>query len=203
MKMAYITGLFDNYDEAADAVRALEEAGISSDNISLISNNTDGRYAGDALKGDDGAVTGAETGAGLGAVAGGGAGLLTGLGLLSIPGVGPVVAGGWLTATLVGLVGGATAGGVTGGIVGALVDTGVPEEEAQAYSEAVRRGSALVAVRCDETQRGKVEAILDDWGRVDIGQRRDAYLEEGWESFNASAAPYTADEIERERQRWG
>jgi len=107
--MAYITGLFDNYDEAADAVRALEEAGISSDNISLISNNTDGRYAGDALKGDDGAVTGAETGAGLGAVAGGGAGLLTGLGLLSIPGVGPVVAGGWLTATLVGLVGGATA----------------------------------------------------------------------------------------------
>ena len=196
--MAYITGLFDNYDEAADAVRALEEAGISSDNISLISNNTDGRYAGDALKGDDGAVTGAETGAGLGAVAGGGAGLLTGLGLLSIPGVGPVVAGGWLTATLVGLV-----GGVTGGIVGALVDTGVPEEEAQAYSEAVRRGSALVAVRCDETQRGKVEAILDDWGRVDIGQRRDAYLEEGWESFNASAAPYTADEIERERQRWG
>ncbi|NKE74298.1 MULTISPECIES: hypothetical protein [Brucella/Ochrobactrum group] len=196
--MAYITGLFDNYDDAADAVRALEEAGISSDNISLISNNTDGRYAGDALKGDDGAVTGAETGAGLGAVAGGGAGLLTGLGLLSIPGVGPVVAGGWLTATLVGLV-----GGVTGGIVGALVDTGVPEEEAQAYSEAVRRGSALVAVRCDETQRGKVEAILDDWGRVDIGQRRDAYLEEGWESFNASAAPYTADEIERERQRWG
>ncbi|MBQ0710368.1 MULTISPECIES: hypothetical protein [unclassified Ochrobactrum] len=201
--MAYITGLFDNYDEAADAVRALEEAGISAENISLISNNTDGRYAGDALKDEDGAVTGAETGAGLGAVAGGGAGLLTGLGLLSIPGVGPVVAGGWLTATLVGLVGGATAGGVAGGIVGALVETGVPEEEAEAYSEAIRRGSALVAVRCDETEREKVEAILEDWGRVNIGQRRDAYLEEGWESFNASGAPYTADEIERERQRWG
>jgi len=203
MKMAYITGLFDNYDEAADAVRALEEAGISAENISLISNNTDGRYAGDALKDEDGAVTGAETGAGLGAVAGGGAGLLTGLGLLSIPGVGPVVAGGWLTATLVGLVGGATAGGVAGGIVGALVETGVPEKEAEAYSEAIRRGSALVAVRCDETEREKVEAILEDWGRVNIGQRRDAYLEEGWESFNASGAPYTADEIERERQRWG
>jgi len=201
--MAYITGLFDNYDEAADAVRALEEAGISAENISLISNNTDGRYAGDALKDEDGAVTGAETGAGLGAVAGGGAGLLTGLGLLSIPGVGPVVAGGWLTATLVGLVGGATAGGVAGGIVGALVETGVPEKEAEAYSEAIRRGSALVAVRCDETEREKVEAILEDWGRVNIGQRRDAYLEEGWESFNASGAPYTADEIERERQRWG
>ena len=201
--MAYITGLFDNHDEAVDAVRALEEAGIPAENISLISNNTDGRYAGEALKDEESAVTGAETGAGLGAVAGGGAGLLTGLGLLSIPGVGPVVSGGWLTATLVGLVGGATAGGVAGGIVGALVETGVPEEEAQAYSEAIRRGSTLVAVRCDETEREKVEAILDDWARVNIGQRRDAYIEEGWESFNASGAPYTADEIERERQRWG
>ncbi|WP_374788814.1 hypothetical protein [Brucella oryzae] len=201
--MAYITGLFDNHDEAADAVRALEEAGIPAENISLISNNTDGRYAGEALKDEQSAVTGVEAGAGLGAVAGGGAGLLTGLGLLSIPGVGPVVAGGWLTATLVGLVGGATAGGVAGGIVGALIETGVPEEEAQAYSEAIRRGSTLVAVRCDEAERRKVEAILEDWGRVNIGQRRDAYLEEGWESFNASGAPYTADEIERERQRWG
>ncbi|MBC2887113.1 hypothetical protein H7Q97_17145 [Ochrobactrum sp. CM-21-5] len=201
--MAYITGLFDNHDEAVDAVRALEEAGISAENISLISNNTDGRYVGEVLKDGQGTITGVETGAGLGAVAGGGAGLLTGLGLLSIPGVGPVVAGGWLTATLVGLVGGATAGGVAGGIVGALVETGVPEEEAQAYSEAIRRGSTLVAIRCDETEREKIEAILEDWGRVNIGQRRDAYLEEGWEKFNASGAPYTADEIERERQRWG
>lgn len=200
--MAYITGLFDNHDEAMDAVRALEEAGISADNISLVSNNTDGRYAGEVLTGDQSTVTGAETGAGLGAIAGGGAGLLTGLGLLSIPGVGPVVAGGWLTATLVGLAGGAAAGGVAGGLVGALIETGVPEEEAQAYSEAIRRGSTLVAVRCDETERERVTAILEDWGRINIGQRRDAYLEEGWENFNPTGAPYTFDEIERERQRW-
>lgn len=201
--MVYINGLFDNHDEAADAVGALEEAGIPAENISVISNNSDGRYATEVLKEDQSTVAGAQTGAGLGAVAGGGAGLLAGLGLLSIPGIGPVAAGGWLTATLVGLVGGAAAGGVAGGIVGTLVETGLSEDEAQAYSEAIRRGSTLVAVRCDETEQEKVEAILEDWGRVNIGQRRDAYLEEGWESFNASGTPYTADEIERERQRWG
>ncbi|PWL16458.1 hypothetical protein DKP76_17515 [Falsochrobactrum shanghaiense] len=199
--MIYITGLFDNHDEAVDAVRALEEAGVSAENISLISNNADGRYAEDALHEEGSAATGAKTGAGVGAVAGGGAGLLTGLGLLSIPGVGPVVAGGWLTATLVGLIGGAAAGGVTGGLVGALVESGVPEAEAHAYSEAIRRGSTLVTVRCDETEREKVEAILEDWGRVNIAQRRDAYVEEGWENFNATGTPYTAAEIERERLR--
>lgn len=200
--MAHVPGLFDNYDEALNAVRALEEAGIPADDISLISNNTNGEYVDDALKDDSNTVTGAETGAGLGAVAGGGAGLLTGLGLLSIPGVGPVVAGGWLTATLVGLLGGAAAGGVAGGVVGALTESGVPEDEAQAYTEAIRRGSSLVVVRCDEDDREKVEALLDEWTRVDIGARRNAYVEEGWQGFDENLAPYTADEIERERRRW-
>jgi len=200
--MAHIPGLFDNYDEALNAVRALEEAGIPADDISLISNNTSSQYVDDTLKDDSNTAAGAGAGAGLGAAAGGGAGLLAGLGLLSIPGVGPVVAGGWLTATLVGLVGGAAAGGVAGGIVGALTESGVSEEEAQAYTEAIRRGSALVVVRCDEDDRDKVEAILDEWTRVDIGTRRDAYLEEGWQGFDENRAPYSADEIERERRRW-
>ena len=42
--------------------------------------------------------------------------LLAGLGLLAIPGLGPVVAAGWLAATAVG----AAAGAATGGIIGAL-----------------------------------------------------------------------------------
>ena len=49
----------------------------------------------------------------LGAGIGGAAGLLAGLGLMAIPGIGPVVAAGWLAATAAG----AAAGG-TGGIKG-------------------------------------------------------------------------------------
>jgi hypothetical protein len=45
---------------------------------------------------------GAKRGAVVGGVLGGGAGLLAGIGALAIPGVGPVVAAGWLIATLAG-----------------------------------------------------------------------------------------------------
>ena len=74
---------------------------------------------------------------------GGTAGLPAGLGLLAIPGLGPVVAAGWLAATAVG----AAAGAATGGIVGALTEAGVSEEEAHSYAEGVRRGGTLVSAR--------------------------------------------------------
>ena len=48
-------------------------------------------------------VSGATKGAGIGGALGGGAGLLAGLGLLAIPGLGPVVAAGWLASTAVGV----------------------------------------------------------------------------------------------------
>jgi hypothetical protein len=89
----------------------------------------------------DSSVTGAETGAGVGTAVGGAAGLLAGLGLLAIPGVGPVVAAGWLVATAVGAV----AGAATGGLIGGLTGAGVSEDDAHVYAEGVRRGGSLVA----------------------------------------------------------
>jgi hypothetical protein len=59
----------------------------------------------------DNRASGAATGAEIGAAIGGLAGLLTGLGLVAIPGIGPVVAGGWLAATAAG----ARSGGVRSG----------------------------------------------------------------------------------------
>ena len=82
-------------------------AGIPHDNISIVSNDAEnnGKY-------NDHPGTGA--GATFGTVVGGGAGLLAGLGLLAIPGLGPVVAAGWLASTLVGAGVGAAAGGLVG-----------------------------------------------------------------------------------------
>jgi hypothetical protein len=50
---------------------------------------------------------------------------------MAIPGVGPVVAAGWLVATLAG----AAAGGATGGALGALMQTGISNDEADVYAE--------------------------------------------------------------------
>ena len=91
--MRTITGLFDDHDQADRAVRSLKDAGIASDDISIVENNADGSYGTD--KGDD-VAEGIGAGAGVGAVVGGTGGLLAGLGMLAIPGVGPVLAGGWL-----------------------------------------------------------------------------------------------------------
>lgn len=90
-------------------------------------------------------ASGAATGATVGGLAGAGTGLLAALGMIAIPGIGPLVAAGVLATTLAG----AAAGTLTGGLIGALVDYGVSEDDAQVYSEAVRRGGSLVSVRAD------------------------------------------------------
>src|SRR4051812_24634705 len=127
-----ISKLYPTYERAQAAVRELETAGVPRSDISIVANNSDNWYSKDGSSkrvdrdgdGVDDRAEGAGKGAGIGAGIGGAAGLLTGLGLLAIPGVGPVVAAGWLVATAAG----AAAGGLTGGIVGALTQAGVSDD---------------------------------------------------------------------------
>jgi hypothetical protein len=136
-----ISRLYDNYSDAQRAVTSLEAAGVPHSDLSIVANNSDNWYSTDKKvdrdrDGVDDRAEGAATGAGVGAGLGGAAGLLAGLGLLAIPGLGPVVAAGWLASTALGVV----AGGATGGAVGALTQAGVSDEEAPLYAEGVRRG---------------------------------------------------------------
>jgi len=196
--MQTITGLFDTYEHAAAAIRALNEAGISDADISLVSSHVDdaapaaveeAEAAGmaDAVQieadedtdpdavGDD-ATVGGEIGAGLGAAGG----LLAGLGIIAIPGLGPVVAGGWLVATAIGAFAGAGLGAATGSLVGALTSAGVPEEHAHVMAESVRRGGAIVTVRVDARHAEAALAILQHAPGIDLEDRRRAYESEGW-----------------------
>lgn len=198
--MQTVSGLYDSYNDAESAVNALEDAGVSSDDISIVSNSADGtqKVEGQGNK----AGEGAGAGAGLGAVAGGTGGLLAGLGMMAIPGVGPVVAAGWLAATAAGAVAGAVVGGAAGGIVGAMVDSGVPEEDAHLYAEGVRRGGAVVTARVHEDKVAEAQGILNTSRAVNLTDRRTAYAEGGWERFDETADPYTADEMDAERNRY-
>lgn len=191
--MQTVTGLYDNYSDAKTAVNALEDAGISSSDISII-----GR---DGEEHDSNAGEGAAAGAGVGAVVGGTGGLLAGLGMLAIPGVGPVVAAGWLAATAAGAVAGAAAGGAAGGIIGSLITSGVDEDDAHVYAEGVRRGSTLVSARVEDEHVDAARAILSDDSAVDVKARRGVYREEGWERFDENAPEYTDDDVLKERDR--
>jgi hypothetical protein len=192
--MKTVTGLFDTHADAVAAVNDLERLGIPSDDISIVSHQRDGD--------DSHAAEGAGTGAGIGAAIGGAGGLLAGLGIMAIPGVGPVVAAGWLASTAAGAVAGAVAGGAAGGLIGAMTSDGVSEADAHVYAEGVRRGGSLVSARVNDTQEAEANAILrrDTW--VDPVERRRAYEAEGWSAFDENSPPYSAEEVERERVRY-
>jgi hypothetical protein len=195
--MKTVTGLFDNYDDASDAVGELEATGIPHSDISIVANNADNRHENDGSKAADDAAGGA----GLGAAIGGAGGLLAGLGLMAIPGVGPVVAAGWLAATAVGAVGGAVVGGAAGGIVGALTDSGVSETDAHVYAEGVRRGGTLVTAKVDDQFVPEAERILGQAKSVNLEERRGEYQADGWTGFDADAENYRSNQIGRDGAR--
>ncbi|TCM14401.1 hypothetical protein EDF56_11346 [Novosphingobium sp. PhB165] len=196
-----ITRLFDNYADAAAAVRALEDIGIPRHDISVIANNTHGEHTG-IHKGvnEDGEVT---AGTSAGAAVGGAGGLLAGLGMLAIPGLGPIVAAGWLAATAVGVGVGAVGGAAAGGIVGALKHAGHTDEEAQVYSEGVRRGGVLLSAKVDDSDLERANAAVNTAPSVDIGAREASYRANGWTRFDESAPAYSIDEIDRDRAIYG
>lgn len=189
-----ITRMYNDFASAKAVVTELETRGVPHSHISIIANDPDHVDSkGEHIAKDAG------VGAGAGAALGGGAGLLAGLGMLAIPGVGPVVAAGWLVATLAGAVAGATAGAAAGGIVGALTDNGISEEEAHVYAEAVRRGGALVSVKTDDKWIGVAREVLDRGPYVDPAVRGAAYRASGWKEFDATTPAYTPVEMQRER----
>jgi hypothetical protein len=102
--------------------------------------------------------------------------MLAGLGLLAIPGLGPVVAAGWLASTLVG----AGVGAAAGGLVGSLTDTGVSEADAHAYAEGVHRGGTLLTVKAQDGRVEHIRAILDRDTAVAMADREGGWREAGW-----------------------
>ena len=117
--------------------------------------------------------------------------------LEAIPGVGPIVAAGWLIATLTG----AGVGAAAGSLLGSLTGAGVSEADAHVHAEGVRRGGTVVTVRAEQSEGARIEAILDGRTPVDLATRRTEYETEGWSKNDASAAPYTAEQVTTERKR--
>lgn len=189
MSETTISRLFDHYADAQRAVEHLRAAGIADDDMSLIANNAEKWYAPDY-------AAGAGKGAAIGAGFGGFGGLLAGLGLLAIPGLGPVVAVGWLAAAAAG----AAVVGAAGGVIGMLAEAGVAVNEAEVYAESIRRGGSLVSARVPIARKAELEAILDTCS-VDIAARRQELTSSGWHGFDPQAPDPTSEDILRQRGR--
>ncbi len=192
-----VSRLFDTYDEAVMAVYAMEQAGIPSEDISLVGTTLDPRAP--AGVGTDPAKSPAGVGASIGATALGGVALLAGIGAIVIPGIGPLVAAGWFTAALTG----AGVGAATGGVIGALTGLGVSNEHAHAAAEGLQNGGSLVVVRTAATQGDVVRELLNqdrsgDARSFDVDDRLDL---PGPQPIPVGASGAERTGIERDEER--
>jgi hypothetical protein len=80
----------------------------------------------------------------------------------------------------------------------ASTQAGVSKEEADVYAEGLRRGGAVVSARVPDADAPRLQAIMDR-SSVKLADRSTAYRNAGWKSFDPGAAPYTADQVRRER----
>jgi stress response protein YsnF len=79
---------------------------------------------------------------------------------------------------------------------------GGEDEHAGHYSEHVRRGGSVVAVTVsDDSKVEAARAALAAAGAVDIDKRAEGWREEGYSSYDPTAKPYRADEVQAERGR--
>jgi len=160
-----VVGVFEDHEQAREAIEALKDEGFHADTISVLS--PDKQVTRDIAE-DTGshAGSGAATGAVTGGVLGGLGGWLIGIGALAIPGVGPFIAAGAFATAL----GGAAIGAGVGAIAGALVGMGVPEEHARYYEDEAKAGRTLVTVRADGDYDRARQTLLDH-GAYDVESR--------------------------------
>jgi hypothetical protein len=204
-----VVAVYDSYETADKAIRALVEEGFARSDIGLAANNATGAYNNLAADGvtdlntDASDVSGGEGGS-FGAVVGGITGAVVALSAIVIPGVGPIIAAGPLVALLGGATGavvGGAAGAVTGGVAASLIHLGIPEEEAHHYVESVRRGNAMVTVQVTNDEDGTTASnVLRRYNPVDVKGMADQWRERGWSGFDPNAEPYRDEDLVRERE---
>lgn len=185
-----VTATFNDRDSAERAADALVDLGANRTDISILSRNDDPTTATTATAqpakghpvieparevGDSGAplttadesdaAAGAATGAGIGLVAGAIAAAAV---LLTVPGIGPVLASGPLAWAIGGTLGTAAAGAIVGGVYGALHDIGIEETQARHYEARVRAGRVLMTALIAGLSETQVRDVLNEYGAEDI-----------------------------------
>jgi hypothetical protein len=172
-KNVAVFGIFKSRQGVESAVDALKVEGFANQDISVLFPYNEGTRE-FAIEKETKAPEGATTGAGAGVVIGGALGWLLGAGLMTIPGIGPIIAAGPLATSL---LAGAGLGGIVGGIAGALVGMGVPEYEANRYEGLVKEGGILLSVHSEDSHwADKAKDILNRTGAMDVSSKSEEHV---------------------------
>ena len=148
---------YDNYDEAAEAVKKLLKGGVLKKYISVLAKGEQqelNEFEFDKKK--DPIIFWGEHGAFWGALWG----MLTGGVLLWVPGFGPLVASGHILAALAGMLEGAATLGSISAFTAWLIDQGVETTLAHKFQDLLEQNKILVIVHGDEDAVKMAEDIL-------------------------------------------
>lgn len=160
-----VVGVYDDLDHAEDAVRALGERGFPIQQVSILANNLGSeKKVHGFVTSCDVAKSTARTGAWVGGIFG----LLAGAALVWIPGVGPLIVAGSLTAVLLGGVEGAVAGAAVSGMLGWLAGLGISKQHILKYEESVKAGKYVVIAHGTADDVAKARGILADTGPTEL-----------------------------------
>jgi len=169
-----VAGLFVDHEQAIKVVGALRNAGFEMSQIGLVARDNGAHDQRESVTAhvdspadEARTIVQATEGSLIGGTA---AGLITAAASLLIPGVGPLIAGGILAASII--------GGTAGWLVGGLIGLGLTAEHAQHLQDQVEAGRTLVTVSATSDARGdEAHRILTSMGAVDsrksiVGSRK-------------------------------
>jgi hypothetical protein len=165
-----VVGIYGTMSGAEQAVRELGRAGVPLHRISIVAQNLESEKeihgyvnAGDIAKG----------GAGTGAWVGGLFGVLMGVAFLWVPGFGPLLVAGPLSAALLGGVEGAAIGAAGGGLLGGLIGWGVSRKHILKYEEHLRGGKYLLLVHGSHEEVQRAHDVLQGTGATQLDLHRE------------------------------
>lgn len=149
--------LFSNASAAAEAAGALHAIGISRENISVVAHShADARALADRMDATPGVdLEDSRPAARLGELSGQ---VLAAIALV-MPGIGPIVAAGPLSAEF-----GEAAGHLAGSLASVLTSAGLPRERAEALQREVARGAVLLGVHVAPPDVDRVRDCLSAAG---------------------------------------
>ena len=164
-----ITAVLKEEQQIDDVVRRLIDRGVAQDHISVMGQNfqSQTRISGFISK-KDVVLGGLRTGAVFGSLFGSILSLFTGVGVLFIPFIGSVVAGGPITSVLLGAASGALAGSAGAGLASALATLGMPKEKAAVYETRVKAGEYLLMAEVPANKSGEYQLLIESAGGEEI-----------------------------------
>ncbi len=164
-----VSAIFEDRQQANKALRQLLDMGVKREDISIIGKNLQSETQITGFFGRaDFIKEGLQSGAIYGALFGTLFSALSGFGVLFVPFIGTVVAGGPIGAALLGATSGAIAGGAGVGLISALVSLGMPKEKAAIYETKIKAGGLMLTAETNQGTARELESLFQAEGGTDI-----------------------------------